>query len=159
MFRGLGDVFKRQTVEREAARAARAGLDAARAGLDAARAGMTIDGAALRDQVAALAPMAELSGLSRLSELSVLAAVDGTVNTPSSLGQPCCPILHYRIAHVYVFVKEAGPVAGACQPCPVATVRLGERVTGGALLPPAGQGSKRPVDGYRKPAIPHHRPG
>jgi HEAT repeat protein len=64
----------------EASRAARRGLDAARAGLDAARAGLTIDGAALRDQVAALAPMAELSGLSGLSELSALAAVDGVVN-------------------------------------------------------------------------------
>ena len=74
------DPMWRADVEREASRAARAGLDAARAGLDAARVGLTIDGAALRDQIAALAPMAELSGLSRLSELSALAAVDGVVN-------------------------------------------------------------------------------
>ena len=74
------DPMWRADVEREASRAARAGLDAARAGLEAARAGLTIDGVALRDQVAALAPMADLSGLARLSELSALAAVDGVVN-------------------------------------------------------------------------------
>ena len=69
----LKDPLRRAAVEREVSRAVRAGLDAARAGL-------TLDGAALRDQVAALAPMAELSGLARLSELSALAAVDGVVN-------------------------------------------------------------------------------
>ncbi len=70
----------RADVQREVSRAARAGVEAARAGIDAARLAMTSDGAEIRVEMAALAPMADLSGLARLSEMSALAAVDGVVN-------------------------------------------------------------------------------
>lgn len=70
----------RADVQREVSRAARAGVEAARAGIDAARLAMTIDGAEIRVEMAALAPMADLSGLARLSEMSALAVVDGVVN-------------------------------------------------------------------------------
>ena len=58
---------------------AREASSAARAGVEAARMAMTIDGAALRADLAALAPIADLSALARLSEVNALAAVDGTV--------------------------------------------------------------------------------
>lgn len=65
------DPVWRADIEREASRAARAGAEAARAGLDAARIAMTIDRDAIRANVAALAPMVEMSAL---------AAVDGVMN-------------------------------------------------------------------------------
>ncbi|WP_411282246.1 HEAT repeat domain-containing protein [Gemmatimonas sp.] len=74
------DPMWRDEVAREVSRAARIGADAARAGIDAARMAMTIDGAALRADMAALVPLAELSALASLSEMHALAAVDGVVN-------------------------------------------------------------------------------
>ncbi len=65
------DPMWRADIEREASRAARAGADAARVGLDAARMAMTIDGDAIRESVAAFAPMVAMNAL---------AAVDGAMN-------------------------------------------------------------------------------
>ena len=78
------EVSRAARVGAEAARvgaeAARVGVDAARAGVDAARIGMSIDRDAMRANVAALAPFAELSELARFTEMNVLAAVSGVMN-------------------------------------------------------------------------------
>ncbi len=83
----FADPMWRAEVEREVSRAARVGAEAARVGVDAARAGvdaariaMSIDRDAMRANVAALAPFAELSELARFTEMNVLAAVDGVMN-------------------------------------------------------------------------------